>query len=326
MGGGRHNVGGGADAVLRLFGDEYLTLRWAATVDEADPVGTSFLERSVLRANWQRRSQRGLSYEASLTRTGEAYTPDLGFLPRRAVTSLNFVSNWFLYTDEHAYFRRVFPGGLAFSTFRNGDGSLESGQYALWVQWETKAGGGGWIEPKLFVEDVRDPFSIGGEVDIPAARYTFADLQLVWSMPNGERLRTSVDARAGTFFDGTRVQVVAGPTWNVSPNLELGADYQWTRLRFDDRGQATDIHLPRLRIRTALDARASGNAFVQYNSTTDRLELNLRLRYNFAEGEDLWLVFNEGVVTDRLVDPTRPPLPRSEARTLILKYTYTFGR
>ena len=43
---------------------------------------------------------------------------------------------------------------LALNTFRNADRTLESGQYAVWVQWDTKAGGGGWIEPKVFVEDV----------------------------------------------------------------------------------------------------------------------------------------------------------------------------
>ena len=165
----------------------------------------------------------------------------------------------------------------------------------MWVQWETKAGGGGWLEPKLFIEDVAHPFTIGGEVDIPAGRYAYADFQFVWTMPAGRRVLTSLDARAGTFFDGKRIQVIMGPTWNVSPHLELGADYQWTRLRFDDRMQETDIHLGRLRVRTALNSKASGNAFLQYNSTTDKLDLNLRLRYNFSEGQDLWLVFNEGM-------------------------------
>ena len=70
---------------------------------------------------------------------------------------------------------------------------------------------------------------------------------------------------------------------------------------------------------------ASGNAFVQYNSTTDRLDFNVRLRYNFAEGRDLWLVFNEGLATERLPDPAEPTLPLSLSRTLILKYTHTFG-
>jgi len=175
------------------------------------------------------------------------------------------------------------------------------------------------------VEDVVAPFRIGGEVDIPSGRYEYADLQIAWSMPDGARLRTSLDFRTGTFFDGTRTQLVAQPTWNVSPHLELGVDGQWSRLRFDERNQKSDIFVTRLRVRTALNSRASGNAFVQYNSTTDRLDANLRLRYNFAEGRDLWLVFNEGLATERVLDPAQPTLPFSLSRTFIMKYTHTFG-
>ena len=233
-------------------------------------------------------------------------------------------STHYVFTDEHAWLRRIWPGALAFSTFRNSDDVLESGQYALWVQWETKAGGGGWIEPKWFVEDVAEPFSIGGEVDIPAGRYTFADLQLALSMGTGAKLRTGLDARAGTYFDGTRAQVILTPTWNVSPHLELGGDWQWTRLRFDDRDQEADIHLARLRIRAAANARASGNAFLQYNSTVDKLALSFRLRYNFAEGTDLWIVYDEALSTDRVVDPEGPVLPLSTGRALVVKYTHTF--
>lgn len=319
---GADNVAGGIDGVFRLFGDHYLTTRWAGSFDEAD---APLLDRSRIYTRWERRASRGLLYQVTYTHSGPDYRPELGFLPRTDVTRANFLANYFIFTDDHSYFRRVWPGFLAFSTFRKPDGALESGQYAVWVQWETKAGGGGWLEPKLFVEDVSTPFSIGGEVDIPAGRYTYADVQFAWSMPVGRRLRTSIDARVGSFFDGNRVQIIANPTWNVSPHLELGADYQWTRLRFASRDQATDVHLVRVRVRTALDSRASGNTFVQYNSTTGRLDVNARLRYNFSEGRDLWLVFNEGLVTDRLPDPMAPRLPLSMSRTIILKYTHTWG-
>jgi hypothetical protein len=196
------------------------------------------------------------------------------------------------------------------------------------VQWDTKAGGGGWIEPKWFRENVLTPFSIGGSVTIPAGSYDFADLQIVHTMPTGKRLRTDVDFRSGTYFDGKRTQVILTPTWNVNQHLELGADYQLSALRFAVRGQSANINLLRLRVRTALDARASGNAFVQYNSTTDRVDFNVRLRYAFAEGTDLWLVYNEGLDTDRyregpdgLIDRFAP---LSVSRALILKYTHTF--
>ena len=320
--GGRHNTAVGVDGVFRVHGDEYLTLKWAGTVDDSDPAGAGAWSRSLLNGRWQQRAQRGLQYTIDALRVGRDYRPEMGFLPRSDVTTLNASGNYFILTDKHPYFRRVYPGALAFQTVRNSDGALESGTWAVWVEWDTKAGGGGWVEPKAFHENVREPFTIGRAV-IPAGTYNFADLQLVFTMPSGARLRTDVDARAGTFFDGTRVQVDLTPTWNLSRHLELGGGYQFTRLRFPGRA-GDDIHLPRLQVRAALDARASANAFVQYNSTTRRVDLNLRLRYNFAEGTDLWLVYDEGVVTDDLAALGGPRAPFSAARALIVKCTYTF--
>ena len=82
----------------------------------------------------------------------------------------------------------------------------------------------------------------------------------------------------------------------------------------------------RLRIRTALNTQTSGNAFVQYNSTTNRLDVNVRFRYNVAEGTDLWVVLNEGLDTDRGVDTlTRPIAPLTVSRAPIVKYSHTFS-
>jgi len=322
-GGGQYNAALGADGDIRVVGDHYLTLKTAGTIDDTEGEGADVASRGLLQARWQRRAQDGPSYTVEAQRVGADYQPEVGFLPRSDVTTANAVGNWFFYTDGHRFLRRVYPGALAFHTWRNPDATLESGQWAAWVQWDTKAGGGGWIEPKLFREDVSEPFAIG-DATIPAGNYTFADLQLVLSMPSGERLRTDVDLRAGTFFDGTRVQAIVTPTWNLSRHLELGASYQLTRLRFGERDQGDDIQLGRLQVRLALDARASANAFVQYSTTADRLDVNVRLRYNFAEGTDLWLVYDEGLLTERDVEPGMPRLPVSASRAVIAKCSYTF--
>jgi hypothetical protein len=51
----------------------------------------------------------------------------------------------------------------------------------------------------------------------------------------------------------------------------------------------------------------------------------VRLRYAFAEGIDLWLVYNEGLDTDRADDEVGAIAPLSLSRALILEYTHTFG-
>jgi hypothetical protein len=324
-GGGEHNLALAADTSLRVQGDHYFGLKWASTFDGRLPSGSSAMKRSLIDAQWERRTGRGLGYTLQYSRAGEDFRPGLGFQPRRDYTSANAVGNYFIFTDSHRFLRRVYPGALAFSTFRNSDGVLESGQYAFWVQWDTKAGGGGWVEPKWFRENVLTPFRIGRSVDVPAGSYDFADLQVAVTMPGGARVRTNVDFRAGTYFDGRRTQVIVSPTWNASKHLELAGRYQFTALRFPVRRQEADIHLASLRIGTALNVRLSGTTLIQFNSTSERLDLNLRVRYNFREGTDLWFVYNEGLDTSDRPDFIGQDVPRSQSRAFLVKYTRTFG-
>jgi hypothetical protein len=325
-GGGRRNLVTAADGIIRLRGDDYLTARVASTFDDTEPADASLISRSHAHATLQRRTQRGLAYTMSATRSGRDFRPELGFMPRRDFTSFNALANRYTFTEQHPWLRRIWPGALAFSTWRNSDHALESGQYAFWLQWETKRLGGGWLEPKWFHENVRAPFSIGNAITIPAGAYDFADFQVALTMAQSVKLRTSMDFRTGTYFDGHRTQIILTPAWNASRHFELGADYQVSALRFPIRDQSVDLHVARLRVRTALNPSLSNNAFIQYNSALNRLDFNFRLRYAFAEGTDLWVVYNEGLDTDRY-DPAYVggQTPLSLARTLIVKYSHTFA-
>jgi uncharacterized protein DUF5916/cellulose/xylan binding protein with CBM9 domain len=323
-GGGRTNLGLGADGSFRVTGDHYLTLKYSATMDSDDSSGVSLGDRSLFDFKWERRVSRGLQFNVNGTHMGRDYRPEIGFLQRTDYTTANVVGNYFIYTDQSRWLRRYYPGALAFSTWRNADHALESAQYAIWVEWDTKSGGNGWVEPKLFHENVAREFKIGNAT-VPVGAYDFADLQVYLSMGAGKKLRTAMDFRSGTYFDGTRTQVILTPTWNVSPHLELGTDYQLSHLEFGTRDEVENVQVARFRIRAALNAQASGNAFVQYNSTTDRLDFNVRLRYAFAEGTDLWLVYNEGLDTDPVRALGQVRSPTSLARTVLLKYTRTLG-
>lgn len=135
-------------------------------------------------------------------------------------------------------------------------------------------------------------------------------------------LRAKVDLGVGTFYDGWQATFELAPTWNVSRFLELSGAYELNRIRFPDRDNGFEAHLFRIRTQVALNTKVSANAFVQYNSPTDFVAANVRFRYNFAEDNDLWIVYNEGLNTDRHRD--LPIRPVTSIRTILLKYTHTF--
>ncbi|GAH52410.1 unnamed protein product, partial [marine sediment metagenome] len=49
----------------------------------------------------------------------------------------------------------------------------------------------------------------------------------------------------------------------------------------------------------------------------------IRYRYNPREGNDFYIVYDEGLNTDR--EREIPVLPRASNRTIMLKYSYTFN-
>ena len=321
---GRYNIVYGLDGAVRVAPDRFLTVKWAQTFeDERDgPARFDFLESGLFYVQWENRSRRGLGYNVNLTRSGADYQPGMGFARRSDFTALQGWVRYGLFSPESAASNWRAPGMWGGVFVRNEDGTVESVDWNGWYYIEQKSGA--TINPwaSLSYEDLREPIVFPRDTEVPAGSYTFFKVNGRYEMAPGRLLRAEVDVGAGTFYDGWEVSVGAEPTWNLSRFVEVSGAYQLNRIRFPDRNQGFDAHVFRLRAQWALNTKVSANAFVQYNSAADVVTSNVRFRYNFAEGNDLWIVYNEGRNTDRYRD--RPILPVTSGRTLLLKYTHTF--
>jgi hypothetical protein len=158
---------------------------------------------------------------------------------------------------------------------------------------------------------------------IPAGRYRFVNLSFAFQTPSTGNYYCEGLVDVGSFYDGRRVSVGVSPRWDVSSSLEIGGFYGFDRATFPGRDQKFVAHIGRLHVLAMLSTKFSATAFVQYNSAADAVTANLRIRYNPREGNDFYIVYNDGLNTDRLSEI--PILPRSVGRTLLLKYTYTFN-
>jgi hypothetical protein len=319
---GGYNLAGGVDASLRLLGNEYLTLRTASTFDDANP-GRGLFEQSQLYAQWQRRSNKGLTYSAQFNRAGEQFRPGLGFLPRQNFSRVSLFSEYFFLSDSSRV-RSHGPGAIAILWYGNEQEKLETYYLAYWWNYACRGGARGWLEVVHNYENVQTPFELGDGVVVDSGSFKFTELWFNYQPPSGSRFRSLVDARIGGFYDGWRFQFQLDPTWNVSRHLEIGGSYELNRIRFPDRGVGLDAHIARLRIGAAANARLSATALLQFNSVDDQLGVNLRLRYNVREGSDLWLVYDEGFNTERDQPGGLPSLPTSDRRVLRVKLTHTF--
>ena len=321
---GGYNVAAGVDALVRTVGDEYLTAKWAQTWTSDLPNPVIDWQQSLLLLRWERRNTIGLSYSGELVRSGPRYEPDMGFIFRRDFTSLELSPRYQWLIGPRTAFRTLGLTASGNAYWRNGDHSTESGNLSAGVGGELKSGENLVAAVHRSYESIRQPFEISGGTSIPAGDYWFNRVDFSLEAARTASFRPTFVASAGSFFDGTLAALSARPAWNPNRHVELGVDYDYNRIRFTERRQAADLHLVRLRVQLALDVHLSLATLAQYDNADDALAVNARLRYNFREGRDLWVVYNEALNTDRPF--VIPRLPLSRSRAFLVKYTHTLGR
>ncbi len=318
---GSYNVLYGADASVRLAAQDFLTVNWAQSFDDADLGGLDTFDRSLARVDIERRGTDGVTYRANLIRSGSGFEPGMGFLRRR---------NYLAGGASAGYGWR--PGaGSALNRYgfsldgsfvrRNADSEVESASYGLSAQLQTRGGHMLAANVANNYEDLLRPFTLSAEASVPVGSYWFTDASLRYVPTSGDWFRPSASVAFGEFYDGTRVSADFSPTWSVSRHLRLGGTYEVNHIEFGSRDQSFTSHLARFRTEVTLSTRTSASAFVQYNSAGDVVIVNARVRYNPREGNDLYIVWNETFNSNRF--SLSPVAPLSQERALLVKYSHT---
>ena len=324
---GRGNVVYGLDGIFRLFGQDYLTLNWAQSFDhlEQAPDGGSIgvFDRGLLRSRWERRGQDGPTYALGVTRAGQVFNPGLGFLRRRDFTKAegDIGYGWRPPRGSGSFLSLVLNvDGSLFR--RNADGTVESGEVTTTAVLETNGQHRWTLSLPVRHENVETDFNPGGaDAVVPAGRYRFTAVGLAYRPPQGLPFRPTLRAETGEFYDGRATSLSFSPSWSASKHLSLSGSYGVDLVSFPDRGESFTAHVGGLRAEVMFSTALSLVTFIQYNSTRDAVLANFRVRYNPREGNDLYVVWNEGVFTDTSsFDPVRP---WADQRTILIKYSHT---
>ena len=320
---GAYNVVYGLDGIFRVRGDDYMLLNWAQSFEDGKPNDAASLDPSRFRLAWERRTQEGLGLNLSLSYSGKDYDPGMGFEWREDFSRLGNRVQYGWYPAEESFLIRHYVLAEGYAYFRNEDRTLESAEIGPGWGFSAKSGWNGEFALKLYRESVREEISFFDKAFVPPGDYTFYGLKGYFQTPFGDLFYTTVTVDAGSFYDGWRATIGVRPTWGISSDLNLSGYYQFNRVEFKDRGQALTAQILQARLLATLSTKFSASAFVQYDSAADAVTVNFRLRYNPREGNDLYLVINEGLNTDRAAyDPGRPPY---SSRAILLKYSYTFS-
>lgn len=323
---GTYNLVYALDAVLNVRKTDYLTTKWVQTF--ADTPRNSekfdFAESIFALVQFERRGSVGLGFNGLLSYAGKDHDPGIGFVLRRNFWSyFGDLGYGWLY-DGGSIIRTLRTSTSVRSFMRNEDGSLES--LIAKHSWDADltTGASTSASAQVEVEDLDSELDLPGESSVPAGRYTFVSAGASYNFPFGSLFRGRYNVLVGQFYDGWRVQMNLGPTWTVSKHLEFEGRYRYSYLRFSIRDQTTHVHLLGLTTKIGFNSKISMSALGQYNTADDLFSSNVRFRYNFREGNDLWIVFNQNLNSDRMRQT--PELAVVENRSILLKYTYTFYR
>lgn len=277
----------------------------------------------------QRENIKGFAYDLSLSRCGEDYNPGMGFEMREDYLRFGnkIKYGWIPGEKSRLQNHNIFFEGFVFR--RNEDKSVETTEIGPGWEFTTKNGYVARISLKYHYENVDEGFSfdeddeeVEEDPDIPVGRYKFYSLEGMLMTAMGRRFSIIANTYAGSFYDGWRLSQGITPRWNVSPSLELSGTYQLDLIKFSERNKHFYSHIGRLRIQVMFSTKLTASAFIQYNSNADTIISNARIRYNPSEGNDLYIVYNEGRNTYRFREV--PVLPTTSDRTIMIKYTYTF--
>lgn len=321
---GENNIAYGLDGIFRLFGDDYLNVKWSQTYDSRLDNTLGSLDPSFFLANWQRRSEKGFSYDLKYIYSGQEFNPGIGFVRMEAVQGFNtnLRYGWFPGEESKLFDYAV---GMRIERFsRLEDGGLESMIIAPEVEFSTKKGIRAGAYAEYQEEGVLFPFRISDNIEISPGLYSFFGVRTRFNTPENRKISLGIDFDAGQFYDGTRKGTEIEANFNLSSSFRMETAYEFNALRFPERSgeNSLNIHSVNVKALYMLSTRLSASALVQYVSTEDELITNFRIRYNPREGNDFYIVYNDFRGVNRL--NSVPALPSFFGRTVMVKYTHTF--
>ncbi|MGH9320818.1 MAG: hypothetical protein ACRD3V_13145, partial [Vicinamibacteria bacterium] len=166
------------------------------------------------------------------------------------------------------------------------------------------------------LEFLPEPFEIAPRIVLPVDTYRFDDLRYRYKLGPQRRLSGEAFFQLGTFFSGDRVEVGYRGRVELATQLSLepGLQFNWVHLAEGD----FDARLVTARVNYTMSPRIFLSALAQYNSSIDALETNVRFRWEYQPGSDLFVVYTDG--RDTLVRG----FPGTLNRSFVVKFTRLF--
>ena len=272
--------------------------------------------------------QAAFSYEGDLygllvdhLQVGRNFNPEIGFM-RREDFRRSYVYAQFSPRPEGIEAVRQFTWGGSVDYIENGAGQLEtrilSGRFQTSFENSDRLS----ADIQQDYEFLPRPFEIIDGVTIPVGGYEFTDFQVSYSMGPHRRVAGGPSFQHGEFFGGditavgySRGLIEATRQFAIEPSIS------WNRITLPQGSFTAQVATTRLTY--TFTPRMFASALLQYNSTNNVLSTNVRLRWEYQPGSELFVVYNDQRDTFMNLR-NRGGFPMLENRAFVVKLTRQF--
>ncbi|HLA89771.1 MAG TPA: DUF5916 domain-containing protein [Gemmatimonadaceae bacterium] len=307
----------GVDGTFSFFQNLSLGAYWARTTSTAVRGGDqSYQGRFDYNADRYGARTEFLS-------VGRNFRPDVGFT-RRTDFRRSFAELRFSPRPARSRTVRKYTWSASGEYIANGAGSVDSRVWEGHFGTEFHRSDQISIDVTHDYEALRQPFTpAGSPTAIAPGGYTFTDVAASYTFGAQRRVSGAIAVRVGDYYNGTIRSVTIGPGTmspgrvSVSSHLSVEPTFSLTRIELPDAAFTT--RLARARVDYAFSPLMFASGLVQYSSADRALSTNLRFRWEYAPGSELFLVYTEE--RDRTDEQlTTPTLVRGlKNRALVVK-------
>ena len=223
-------------------------------------------------------------------KVGDNFNPEVGFVRRdnfrRSFAQLRF-------SPRPRIVRRVrkYSYSANFEYIENGAGTLETRQQSGTVNVEFNNSDRLNLDVNRNYEFLIKPFTVGGVV-IPVGGYSFADATVSYMFGSQRRVSGNVSVTRGEFYNGdiTTLSVSRGRV-SVTNRLSLEPSLSLSRVELPVGNFTTAVI--RSRGDYGFSPRMFASGLMQYNHLGHAFSSNLRFRWEYRPGSELFVVWTD---------------------------------
>jgi hypothetical protein len=288
--GQQNNAAYGIDGTFGFFQSLSINTYWARTDDHLRPTAGTGGDRVSYRGQLDYNGDR---YGAQLERlaVGDAFNPGVGYV-RRTDMRRSFGLARFSPRPERNRVVRKYSWTGSVDYVENGAGRVETREHEAEFGIEFQNADRMATTYTATYEFLPRPFQITRGLTLPVGGYDFGTVRLAYNRANRQRIAGNLSIEHGTFYSGHKTALgVASGRVNVTPRFSVEPTYSLNKVDLAE-GRFTS-HLLGSRVTFTATPFMFTSALLQYNSETHSLSANVRLRWEYRPGSELFVVYND---------------------------------